>query len=289
MGQSVLGEPLSIPAPGNAATESAFAHRDGVMYVEGVSLAVIAAAVGTPCYVYSASTIRARWQRLSIAFAGLPHRIHFAMKANSNQAVLQLLHELGAGLDIVSGGELFRARRAGFTGGDIVFSGVGKTAAELSQALEDSVMLINVESEAELLALNDIAGTRSLIAPVAIRVNPEVTVDTPHEYISTGQKGQKFGIPLDDVARIASLILELPNVQLLGLGMHLGSQIATVHPMRDALPRLLGLIDLVRQQGHTLRYIDVGGGLAVPYEGEAEADVDGYAEFVSTAVRSTDL
>ena len=264
-------------------------HRDGVMYVEGVALSSIAQSVGTPCYVYSASTIRARFLRLSVAFAALPHRIHFAMKANSNLSILRVLHELGAGLDIVSGGELYRARNAGYTGADIVFSGVGKTASELAQALDAGVMLINIESEAELIALNGIAAERSTIASVAIRVNPEVTVDTPHEYISTGQKGQKFGIPVDDVLRIAALINELPNVNLLGLGMHLGSQIATVHPMRDALPRLLGLIELVRQQGHALKYIDVGGGLAVPYEGEAEADVDGYAEFVSQAVRGTGL
>ncbi|MEO7360286.1 MAG: diaminopimelate decarboxylase, partial [Gemmatimonadaceae bacterium] len=273
----------------NNTTDSAFARRDGVMYVEGVSLPTIAASVGTPVYVYSANTIRARYNRLEQAFAGVPHHIHFAMKANSNLSVLRLLQELGAGVDIVSGGELYRANEAGFGGNDVVFSGVGKTARELELALEHRVLLINVESEAELYALNAVAEKRGVVAGVAIRVNPEVTVDTPHEYISTGQKGAKFGIPIDDVARIANVITELPHVKLLGLGMHLGSQIATVDPMRDALPRLLAVIDTVRKLDHELQFMDVGGGLSVPYEGEAEADIEGYAQVVSEAVRGTGL
>lgn len=259
------------------------------MYCEDVSLPTIAASVGTPVYVYSANTIRARYNRLEQAFGGVPHHIHFAMKANSNLSVLRLLQELGAGVDIVSGGELYRAHEAGFGGSDVVFSGVGKTARELDLALEHRVLLINVESEAELYALNAVAEKRGVVAGVAIRVNPEVTVDTPHEYISTGQKGAKFGIPIDDVARIANIINELPHVRLLGLGMHLGSQIATVDPMRDALPRLLAIIETVRKLGHSLQYMDVGGGLSVPYEGEAEADIDGYARVVSEAVRGTGL
>lgn len=266
-----------------------FTRRDGVLYAEGVALPSIAAAVGTPVYVYSANTIRARYRRLENAFTGVPHHIHFAMKANSNLSVLRLLQELGAGVDIVSGGELYRANEAGFGGGDVVFSGVGKTTRELDLALEHRVLLINVESEAELYALNAVAQKRGVVAGVAIRVNPEVTVDTPHEYISTGQKGAKFGIPIDDVARIASVIGELPHVKLVGLGMHLGSQIATVDPMRDALPRLLAAIVTVRAQGHELRFVDVGGGLSVPYEGEAEADVEGYARVIGEAVAGIGL
>ena len=282
---------MSIPTTpvGPSTTIGDFVRRDGVLFAENLPLPAIAAAVGTPTYVYSANTIRSRYTRLANAFAGVTHHIHFAMKANSNLAVLRLLQELGAGLDIVSGGELYRAREAGFTGADIVFSGVGKTLRELEQALDEGVMLINIESEAELYALNDVAVGRDMIAGVAIRVNPGVNVDTPHEYISTGQKGAKFGIPIDDVLRIASVIRDLPNVQLAGLGMHLGSQIATTGPMRDALPRLLHLIEQVQSQGHALKYVDVGGGLSVPYEGEAEADVEGYATFVSDAVRSTGL
>ena len=266
-----------------------FTRRDGVLYAEGVALPSIAAAVGTPVYVYSANTIRARYRRLENAFTGVPHHIHFAMKANSNLSVLRLLQELGAGVDIVSGGELYRANEAGFGGGDVVFSGVGKTTRELDLALEHRVLLINVESEAELYALNAVAQKRGVVAGVAIRVNPEVTVDTPHEYISTGQKGAKFGIPIDDVARIANVIGELPHVKLVGLGMHLGSQIATVDPMKEALPRLLAAIETVRAQGHELRFVDVGGGLSVPYEGEAEADVEGYARVINEAVAGIGL
>jgi diaminopimelate decarboxylase len=188
--------------------------------------------------VYSANTIRARWQRLDQAFASVPHRIHFAMKANSNLGVLRLLQELGAGVDIVSGGELFRAREAGFIGRDVVFSGVGKTVREIEQALDERVLLINVESEAELVTIDAVASRHGVVAPIAIRVNPEVTVDSPHAYIKTGEKGQKFGIPRDDVSRLVSMIHELPHVALRGLGMHLGSQIGNADPMRDALPHL---------------------------------------------------
>lgn len=287
MGESVLAS--SVAENDNVTEFNGFTRRNGVLYAEGVALPTIAASAGTPLYVYSANTIRARYRRLANAFAGVPHHIHFAMKANSNQSVLRLLQELGAGVDIVSGGELYRALEAGFTGSDVVFSGVGKTARELDMALQQRVLLINVESEAELQALNVVAGQRGVVAGVAVRVNPEVTVRTPHEYISTGQKGQKFGIPLDDVARIATLARELPHVKLLGVGMHLGSQIATVEPMRDALPKLLSSVETVRSIGHELQYLDVGGGLSVPYEGEAEADVDGYARVVGDAVQRTGL
>lgn len=268
----------------------AFPREAGVMHAEQVPLPAIADAVGTPCYVYSANTIRARFARLQQAFAGVPHHIHFAMKANSSLAILRLLQELGAGVDIVSGGELYRAREAGFGGGDIVFSGVGKTVREIEQALDEHVLLINVESEAELVAIDAVAGSRGVLAPIAIRVNPEVTVETPHAYIRTGEKGQKFGIPRDDVERIAALALALPNVSLKGLGMHLGSQIANADPIREALPRLLEVVRVVRAQGHALEYLDVGGGLAVPYApGEPLADVDDYASLIMSATANIGL
>lgn len=263
---------------------------DGVLHVEGVSLPAIAAAVGTPAYVYSASTIRARYSRLHEAFAGVPHRIHFAVKANSNLAVLSLLRELGSGVDIVSGGELYRAQAAGFTGADVVFSGVGKTVREIEQALEAGVLLINVESEAELLAINTVAARRDMVAPIAIRVNPEVTVDTPHAYIKTGEKGGKFGIPRDEVSRLVSRIRALPHLALRGLGMHLGSQISNADPLRDALPRLVAALAQARAEGHDIRYMDVGGGLSVPYEaGEPMADVEDYAQLVRAAQAETGL
>lgn len=267
-----------------------FSRHDGMLHAEAVPLPTIAAAVGTPVYVYCANTIRARFQRLESAFTSVPHRIHFAMKANSNLSILRLLQGLGAGVDIVSGGELFRAREAGFSGRDVVFSGVGKTVREIEQALDDRVLLINVESEAELVTIDAVAGRQGVVAPIAIRVNPEVTVDSPHAYIKTGEKGQKFGIPRDDVSRLVAMVRELPHVELRGMGMHLGSQIGNADPMRDALPRLLAAIAAARDEGHAIAYMDVGGGLAVPYQpGEREADVDDYAAIVLAAARETGL
>ncbi|MBY0489133.1 MAG: diaminopimelate decarboxylase [Gemmatimonadaceae bacterium] len=267
-----------------------FARVGGVLQAEGVPLPTLAAAVGTPAYVYSANMIRARYARLHAAFAGVPHRIHFAVKANSNLAVLALLQSLGAGVDIVSGGELYRAQQAGFTGADVVFSGVGKTVREIAQALDAGVLLINVESEAELLTIEAVAARKGVVAPIALRVNPEVTVDTPHDYIKTGEKGGKFGIPRDDVSRLVSFITTLPHLALRGLGMHLGSQISNADPLRDALPRLVAALAHARSEGHDIRYMDVGGGLSVPYEAhERDADVEDYAALVRTAQAETGL
>lgn len=283
MGQVVLSAAPTVSAPG-------FSRQDGVLHAEQVALPALAAAVGTPAYVYCANTIRARYRRLSEAFAGVPHRIHFAVKANSNLAVLDLLRTAGAGVDIVSGGELFRAQQAGFVGRDVVFSGVGKTVAEIEQALTAEVLLINVESEAELLTINAVAARQGIVAPIAIRVNPEVTVESPHAYIKTGEKGQKFGIPRDDVSRLVDLIRQLSHVELRGLGMHLGSQIGNAEPLRDALPRLLAAIEVARAAGHAIAFMDVGGGLAVPYEPqETDADVEDYAALVRAAVKETGL
>jgi diaminopimelate decarboxylase len=287
VGSGILGGPV------RTAIDEAmipFPRRDGVLFAEEVPLPVIASAVGTPCYAYSANAIRARYRRLAAAFDGIPHRIHFAVKANSNLAVMRLLQELGAGVDIVSGGEAYRASLAGYAPRDIVFSGVGKSVLEMEGALESGVGLINVESEPELVALDAIAGRLGVVASVALRVNPEVTVETPHAYIKTGEKGQKFGIPRDDVARIAALIHELPNIRLRGIGMHLGSQITNADPMRNALPRLLEAIAVARNAGHEIEFMDVGGGLAVAYEpGDDDADVDGYAATVRAAALETGL
>lgn len=270
--------------------EPGFSRRAGILHAEAVPLPAIAAAVGTPTYVYSAGLIRARYRQLASAFAGIPHRIHFAVKANSNLSVLRELHALGAGVDIVSGGELYRAQQSGFTGADVVFSGVGKTTAEIEQALRSGVLLLNVESEAELITIDAVAGALGLIAPLAIRVNPEVTVQTPHAYIKTGEKGQKFGIPRDDVERLIQLARDLPHVQLRGLGMHLGSQISNADPLRDALPRLLVLLSAARDAGHPIQFMDVGGGLSVPYEpGEQPADLDDYSRIVREAAEATGL
>ena len=186
---------------GQGVLSSGFARVDGTLACDGVPLDRIAADVGTPTYVYSAAKVRDRYTRLDEALAPLEHRIHYTLKANSNAGVLRVLRELGAGVDVVSGGELFRARKAGFEGKDIVFGGVGKTEHELREALEARVMLVNAESEAEVRTLDRIAGELGVVAPVGLRVNPEVTVDSSHRYIKTGEKGAKFGIPFDQVAQ----------------------------------------------------------------------------------------
>ena len=285
VGAVVLSAEGTVPG-----VSSGFETVDGVLHAERVPLPAIAAAVGTPAYVYCANTVRERFRRLDEAFAGIPHHIHFAVKANSNLHVLRVLQSLGAGVDIVSGGELYRALEAGFRGTDVVFSGVGKTVDEIAHALEAGVQLINVESEAELVVIDMVAGQKGVKAPIAIRVNPEVTVETPHEYIKTGEKGQKFGIPRDDVARLCDVIRDLPNVELRGLGMHLGSQIGNADPLRDALPRLLSAIAYARQAGHPVAFMDVGGGLSVPYEShEAPADIEDYARVVRAAVQEAGL
>ncbi|MEJ7809214.1 MAG: diaminopimelate decarboxylase [Gemmatimonadaceae bacterium] len=262
----------------------------GSLACEDIALARLADAVGTPTYVYSASAIREQYAHLARALRPVPHRIHYSMKANSNYAIIALLRELGAGVDIVSGGELFRALRAGFQGADVVFSGVGKTVAELGEALERGVLLINVESEGELRMLDRVAREAGLVAPVALRVNPEVTVDTPHPYTRTGERGMKFGIPFDEAVAVARLALTLPGVRLLGLDMHIGSQVARIEPYEEGTRRLLGLCDRMRADGaRDLQYLDIGGGFAVTYDDERPTDVDAFASAVLPWIAETGL
>lgn len=275
---------------GRKAADFGFSYRNGEMYAEGVPLSVIAQAMGTPTYVYSSSIIVDRYRQLARAFESVSCRIHYAVKANSSLSVLRLLHELGAGVDIVSGGELFRAREAGFLGRDIVFSGVGKSVAEIEQALDDRVLFMNVESEAELITIDAVAGRKKVVANIAIRVNPEVRVNTSHAYIKTGEKGNKFGIPAGEMPAILELTKQLPNVALCGVSMHLGSQISDASPLRDALPQLLEIVKLGRAVGHDIRYLDVGGGLSVPYSAdEKPANVSDYAEVVREAAAQMNL
>ena len=187
---------------------------DGTLVCEGVSLERLAEQVGTPAYVYSTAVVRDRYHRLETALAPLPHRIHYTLKANSNRGLLRTLRELGAGVDVVSGGELFRAQRAGFHGRDIIFGGVGKTEHELRAALEAGVLMVNAESEAEVRLLDSIAGELGMVAPVGIRVNPEVTVESSHRYIKTGEKGAKFGVPFNEVHALGRLTASLANTRL---------------------------------------------------------------------------
>ncbi len=253
-------------------------------------LADIAAAVGTPCYVYDADVVRRQYRRLDAAFAGAPHRVHYSIKANSNLALLRVLRAEGAGVDVVSGGELYRALQAGFAGPDIIFGGVGKTARELGEGLDAGVRFFNVESEGELILLDAVAAARGVIAPVSLRVNPGVSVETPHHYIRTGEEGHKFGIPFDEVQDAAELARSLPHVRLIGLDMHIGSQLATYEPYGAAMLRILGLLTRLRADGvDTLEFLDVGGGLSVRYHDEEPADVERVARGVRDATRGLGL
>ena len=275
---------------GESVLTGGYSRVAGALHCEGVSLDDIAAAVGTPAYVYSAATIRNRFETLSRALASVPFRIHYTLKANSTRAILQLLRELGAGADVVSGGELYRALRAGFAPSDIIFGGVGKTEAELREALDAGVLLVNVESEAEVRLVDRIAREVGCRAPVSIRVNPEITVDAAHQYIRTGEKGHKFGVPYDDALHVARVAAALPNVVLLGLDMHLGSQLSRIDPYRSGTERLVSIIEELRNDGiDTLRMLDIGGGLGVRYDTEQPPDLRRFAEIVLPLIAHTGL
>jgi diaminopimelate decarboxylase len=275
---------------GEGVLTSGFSRVDGVLACDGVPLDGIADDVGTPTYVYSAATVRDRFERLDSALAGVPHRVHYTLKANSNAALLRVMRELGAGADVVSGGELLRARRAGFEGGDIIFGGVGKTERELCEALQAGVMLINVESGDEVRLLDRIAADLGVVAPIGLRVNPEVAVDSSHRYIRTGEKGAKFGIPFDDVLAVAHVAASLPHTRLVGLDMHIGSQIFRIDPYMDGVDRLAGLLGDLRASGvETIRYLDIGGGLGVAYDDEQAPDLQRFAAALLPRVRATGL
>ncbi len=276
---------------GESVLSAGFAHTDGELSCDGVSLESIARSVGTPAYVYSAALVREQYGRLARALAPVPHRIHYSAKANTSRGILALLRSLGAGVDIVSGGELYRSLAAGFGGSDIVFSGVGKTERELSEALDAGVLLVNVESEGELRLLDRVAAGKGVVAPVALRVNPEVMVDTPHRYTRTGERGHKFGIPYADAVAVGRLAESLPNIRLAGLDMHIGSQVSSLEPYRDGMLKLLELLDELRSSAgaRDVHYLDIGGGLAVTYEHEAPMDVEAFAEAVLPAVAESGL
>jgi diaminopimelate decarboxylase len=275
---------------GQVVLSAGFTRLGGALRCEGVALEAIADAAGTPSYVYSTSTIRNRYELLASTLAPVPHRIHYTLKANSNRAILRLVRSFGGGADVVSGGELYRALRAGFPPNEIIFGGVGKTAHELEEALEAGVLLLNIESEQELVLIDELARRRSVRAPVSIRVNPEITVDAAHHYIRTGEKGHKFGVPFDDAQRVAEEAARLPHVELLGLDMHLGSQLSRVDPYRIGTERLTNLAkDLALRGVGSLRYLDIGGGLGVRYDSEEPPDLARFANTVLPLVEESGL
>ncbi len=292
MGKGILSrrEAPTEPSENSPAPNEAFPRGPEGARCEEVSLAVIAREVGTPCYVYSSAGIREQYAQLREAMGKLDARLHYSVKANSSIAILALLRELGAGLDIVSGGELYRALKAGYKGEDIVFSGVGKTEREMEEALRAEVLLFNVESEQELHVLEGVAKRLGVKAPVALRVNPEVLVDTPHPYTRTGEKGMKFGIPFDEALSVGKIAATLPSIRLLGLDMHVGSQISQFAPYEVGLQRLLHLRrELERESKVRLVYLDIGGGLAVTYDAERSMDVGQFGKVITALVGGSGL
>ncbi|MAY70662.1 MAG: diaminopimelate decarboxylase [Halomonas sp.] len=244
-----------------------FNYREGELYAEEVPLARIAEAVGTPCYVYSRATLERHFQAYREALGSHPHLICYAVKANSNLAVLNVLARQGAGFDIVSQGELERVLAAGGDPAKVVFSGVAKRPDEMARALEVGIKCFNVESRPELEVLNEVAGRLGKVAPVSLRVNPDVDAGT-HPYISTGLKDNKFGIPVDEALEVYRLAAELPHLRVTGLDCHIGSQLTEIAPFLDALERLLVLLDRLREENIEVSHLDLGGGLGVPYKDE---------------------
>src|SRR5206468_1415789 len=247
-----------------------FEYRNGVLHAEAVDLAALADAVGTPFYCYSTATLERHYRVFADAFAGLDALVCYSLKANSNQSVLKTLAKLGAGADVVSGGELKRARAAGIRSDKIVFSGVGKTEAELRAALAEDVLCINVESEPELELLSRLAVETGRSAGVSIRINPDVDSGT-HAKISTGKSENKFGVPLSRARAVYAHAAKLPGIELTGVDVHIGSQITDLVPLEAAFRILAEFVQTLRADGHTISHVDFGGGLGIPYHADREA------------------
>ncbi|MHB1213853.1 MAG: diaminopimelate decarboxylase [Thiobacillus sp.] len=257
-------------------------HRlDGRLHLEGVALEMLAERFGTPLYVYSRQALESAYQAYAEAFAATPHLICYAVKANASLAILNLFAKLGAGFDIVSGGELTRVLAAGGDPGKIVFSGVGKTADEMRSALQAGILCFNVESASELDRLNGVAGELGKVAPVSFRVNPDVDPKT-HPYISTGLKENKFGVPIADAPALYRLAASLPNLEITGIDCHIGSQLTDLSPLVDAADRVLALVDMLATEGIMLHHIDLGGGVGIRYRDEPPPDLAAYGHALAT-------
>ncbi len=242
-----------------------FTYKDGILHAEDVSITDIAAQVGTPFYVYSTATLERHFQLFDAALDGVDHLVCYAMKAASNQAILKTLARLGAGMDVVSGGEYLRAKAAGVPGDRIVFSGVGKTRDEMTMALQGGIRQFNVESEPEMEALNDVALELGVIAPITIRVNPDVDAKT-HAKIATGKSENKFGIPISRAREIYAWANTLKGLDVVGIDVHIGSQLTDLAPFELAYQKVAELTKTLREDGHDIRRLDLGGGLGIPYE-----------------------
>jgi diaminopimelate decarboxylase len=265
-----------------------FQHRNGELHAEGVPLREIATRVGTPCYVYSLATLERHYSVFDRAFAAVRHLICFSVKANSNLAVLRTFARAGSGFDIVSGGELFRALRAGGDPAKIVFSGVGKTREEIVAALRAGILMFNVESPAELDTINAAAGAVGVKARVALRVNPDVDPKT-HPYISTGLKQSKFGIHIQRSIEDYRRARALPHIEVIGVDCHIGSQLTTVPPFVDALARIRTLVGRLEQEQFHIRYLDMGGGLGITYNDEQPPEPRDYAAAVTEGLHGLDV
>jgi len=244
-----------------------FNHKEGRLFAEDVDISAHAEEWGTPCYIYSRATIERHWKAFDSALGKQPHLVCYAVKANSNLAVLNVLAKLGSGFDIVSVGEMERVLRAGGQADRIVFSGVGKTADEMARALEAGIRCFNVESQAELEVLQHVAAEKGVVAPVSLRVNPDVDAKT-HPYISTGLKDNKFGIAIEDAFDVYQSIADSAHLKVVGVDCHIGSQLTEVTPFVDALDRVLALVDRLAEKGIALHHLDLGGGLGIRYKDE---------------------
>jgi diaminopimelate decarboxylase len=265
-----------------------FNYQDGVLCAENVPVPDIAAAHGTPCFIYSRATLERHWQAFDAALAGIDHLVCYAVKANSNLAVLNVLARLGSGFDIVSVGELERVLVAGGDPQRVVFSGVGKRADEMRRALEVGIYCFNIESEAELELLNQVAGEVGVTAPVSIRVNPDVDAGT-HPYISTGLKENKFGIDINRVPEVYARAVSLPHLDVRGVDCHIGSQLTETAPFLDALDRVLALVEQLLAQGVAISHLDLGGGLGIRYRDETPPLPDEYATALRERLGETEL
>ena len=258
------------------------------MYCEDVPLRDIVDSVGTPVYVYSLARLRDAFRAFDEAFADSRHLVCFSVKANSNLAVLRAFVNEGSGFDIVSGGELFRVLKAGADPHKVVFSGVGKTREEMEYALRSGILMFNVESEQEMEALNEVAGSMGVTAPVSFRINPDVDPQT-HPYISTGMKKSKFGIAIDPAAAAYRRAIALPHVEVVGVDCHIGSQLTSASPFADAAKRVRAFIEVLQREGANIRYVDLGGGLGIRYDDEQPPDPKDYARALTEGVRGLDV